>query len=118
MATYNDSNTRRSFMKFDLTQPCADASPGGPPAGRTELDQRGAPVGVDGRLVGLVRDLPGINYDGQVIEPLGNTAVWDEATLNGEHAERLPDPQRVSHNFSAGARTRWCRTRRPSCSAR
>ena len=105
MATYNDSNTRRSFMKFDLTQPCADASPVWPtlPGGRnlTNAVLQLAWMGDSSDSCGI---FPGINYDGQVIEPLGDTAVWDEATLNGSN---MPSGSQIrsgfSHNFSAGA---------------
>ena len=105
MATYNDGNTRRSFMKFDLTQPCVDASPDWPtlPGGRnlTNAVLQLAWMGDSSDSCGI---FPGINYDGQRIEPLTNTAVWDEATLNGSN---MPSGSQIrsgfTYDFNAGS---------------
>ena len=108
MATYNDGNKRRSFLLFDLTQPCAEATPDWPtlPGGRniTAVDLYLAYMGKSSDSCGLI---PGISYDGQEMEPLNATSLWSEPTLNGSN---MPSGVRsgFTYNFSsanAGALT-------------
>lgn len=83
--TYNDTNQRRSFLKFDLTQPCAGPSDSWPtlPGGRniTSATLYIAYLGkYDPSCCGA-----GISKDGQVLEVLNDSSTWSEATLNGSN---------------------------------
>lgn len=86
MYTYDDTNQRRSFLKFDLTQPCADASPvwATLPGGRNIVN-----VTLYLTYMGKSSDscgiFPGISYDGQKLEPLNAASVWSEASLTGSN---------------------------------
>ena len=84
MYTYDDTNQRRSFLKFDLTQPCADATPVWPtlPGGRniTNVTLYLAYMGKSSDSCGI---FPGISYDAQTMEPLNDASIWAESTLTG-----------------------------------
>lgn len=98
MYTYNDTNQRRSFLKFDLTQPCADATPAWPtlPGGRniTTVKLYLAYTGKTSDSCGI---FPGISYDGQVLEPLNDASIWSESTLTGAN---MPGGVRGGFSYS------------------
>ncbi|MCB0977116.1 MAG: DNRLRE domain-containing protein [Acidimicrobiales bacterium] len=86
MYTYNDTNEDRSYLYFDLTQPCADTSPDWPtlPGGRslTSVKLQLAYMGHNNAYCWI---FPGISYDPQKIEALDSSAIWSEATLTGDN---------------------------------
>lgn len=97
ISTYNDTNTRRSFLEFDLTQPCANypSSDTWPtlPGGR---DIKSATL----YLAYLGRTGSGITYD-QTLEPLKDSSTWSETTLTGAN---MPSGVRsgYTYTFTAG----------------
>ena len=97
MSTYDDTNQRRSFMKFDLTQPCVDVDAVWPtlPGGRnlTNVVLQLAWMGDSSNPCGVF----GINYDAQRIEPLADAAVWDEAALDGDN---MPSGSLIRSGFT------------------
>ena len=97
MYTYNDTNRRNSFLRFDLTQPCAGAGEPWPtlPGARTVtgVTLYLAYLGKTNSYCGI---FPGISYDGQRMEPLNDAATWNEATLNGSN---MPGGVRGGNNY-------------------
>lgn len=101
--TYDDTNQRRSFLKFDLTQPCADVSPAWPtlPGGRN-ITNVVLHVAYMGKTSDSCWIFPGISYDGQVLEPLNDASIWSESTLTGAN---MPGGVRsgFSYNFNVAS---------------
>lgn len=95
--TYNDTNHRRSFLKFDLTQPCAGPSDSFPtlPGGR-EITGATLYLAYTGKT-GSTRPTSdwacwafgkwdmSVSKDEQVLEPLNDTPTWSETTLTGSN---------------------------------
>lgn len=84
MYTYNDTNQRISFLRFDLTQPCAEGAAGDwltLPGGRnlTSVTLYLAYMGKSGG------GCCGISKDNQILQPLNDTSTWTEATLTGSN---------------------------------
>lgn len=83
MYTYNDSNRRNSFLRFDLTQPCVGAGDPWPtlPGGRT-LNSVTLQLAYMGKSY---NGCCGISRDGQIMQPLSADSNWSEATLRGDN---------------------------------
>lgn len=84
--TYNDTNQRNSYLKFDLTQPCSGDGDTWPklPGGRnlTAVTLNLAYTGKTGSSCWI---FPGVSRDEQVLQPLNDSSQWSEATLRGSN---------------------------------
>lgn len=76
MYTYNDLSQRMSFLRFDLTQPCAEGASG------DWLTLPGGRNITAAKLYLTSFSRSGINYD-QVLAPLAASSTWTEAGLTG-----------------------------------
>lgn len=95
--TYNDTNRRNSFLRFDLTQPCVGTGdswrtlPGG--RNLTAVALKLAYLGKNNAACGI---FPGISKDEQIMQPLGADSPWSEATLKGNN---MPGGVRTGNDF-------------------
>lgn len=86
MYTYDDTNQRNSYLRFDLTQPCAGAADTWPrlPGGRklTSVTLKLAYMGKSGNRCWI---FPGVSRDEQILRPLNAASSWTEAGLRGSN---------------------------------
>ena len=86
MYTYNDTNQRNSYLRFDLTQPCsgADDTWKNLPGGRnlTSVTLRLAYMGKTGDACWI---FPGVSKDEQILQPLNGGSKWSEPALRGSN---------------------------------
>lgn len=99
--TYNDTNQRTSFIRFDLTAPCTGAGDSWPklPGGRT-LTSVKLYLAYLGKTSDSCGIFPGISYDGQVLETLNDASGWTEASLTGAN---MPSGTRNSYSFNVAS---------------
>lgn len=87
MYTYDDTNQRNSYLRFDLTKPCIGANDTWPslPGGRnlTGATLQLNYTGKSSTTCWFLGDIAGVSREGQVLQPLSGTANWTEATLTG-----------------------------------
>lgn len=98
MYTYNDSNRRNSYLRFDLTQPCSGAGEPWPtlPGGRN-ITGVTLQLAYTGKTNSSCWIFPGISYDGQILDPLNDVSTWSEATLKGSN---MPNGIHSGHSYS------------------
>lgn len=95
--TYNDTNQRNSFLRFDLTQPCGGAGdswrtlPGG--RNLTAVSLKMAYVGKTNSSCWI---FPGVSKDEQIMQPLDTNSLWSEATLRGSN---MPGAVRSGNDY-------------------
>lgn len=102
MYTYDDTNQRISFLRFDLTQPCAEGASGDWPTlpGGRNLTSVTLYLAYMGKSYS---GCCGISYDAQIIKPLNDSSTWTEAALTGGNMPKNGGRSGYDYKFNVGS---------------